>query len=75
MIRIMTATDPKVITIMRGEAKAGWTADVQRNSGTCLGRRRRGWVLGAQNQSFPLAANMHYPSSRREYANVGGMVS
>jgi hypothetical protein len=31
--------------------------------------------LGEQNQLFPLAAHMHYPSSRREYANVGGMVS
>jgi len=47
----------------------------RKNSGTCIGRRCHGWALGKENQSFPLAANMQYPSSRREYANVGGMVS
>ena len=58
-----------------GAAEAAGTAEVRNNFGTCLGRRFHGWVLGEQNQSFPLAANMHYPSSKRGYANVGGMVS
>ena len=42
----------------RGEAKAAGTAEVQKNSGTCLGRRRRGWVLGEQNQ-FISAGGKH----------------
>lgn len=32
-------------------------------------------MLGPQNQSFPLAAKMHYSGSKRGHVNVGGMVS
>lgn len=48
---------------------------MQKNFGICLGRRFLGVVLRAQNQSFPLAAKMHYPGTKRGYVNVGGMVS
>jgi hypothetical protein len=57
------------------EAKAGGDCELQKNSGTCLGRRCHRWVLGEQSQSFPLAANMHIQVRRGNTQNVGGMVS
>jgi hypothetical protein len=70
-----TGPTERVACYCRGEAEAAGTADVQKDSGTCLGRRLHGWVLGKQNQLSPLAAYMHYPGTKRGYVNVGGMVS
>ena len=70
-----TGPTERVACYCRGEAEAAGTADVQKDSGTCLGRRLHGWVLGKQNQLSPLAAYMHNPGTKRGYVNVGGMVS
>jgi len=47
---------------------------VQKNSGTGRGGPASRPGVGEQSQAFPLATNMHYPSSKREYTNVDGMV-